>query len=222
MTKYKLAIFDLDGTILNTLDDLVDSVNYALDKYGYPKRTPKEIRKFLGNGSRNLIMLSAPKDISDDKFELLHQTFSDHYKINCSNKTAPYDKIKDVICTLRDNGIITAVISNKPDYGVQTLCKTHFQGLFDFVSGEKPDIPKKPQPDSVDAVINLFGIDKSNVVYIGDSEVDVMTARNANIDCICVTWGFRDKEVFEELKSDMIANQAEDILKYINVALTTI
>lgn len=213
--NYKLAIFDLDGTILNTLDDLVDSVNFALRKFSYQERTPKEIRKFLGNGSRNLIKLSAPDDIKDEELEELHQAFTMHYKVNCVNKTAPYDGIIDVITELRNSGVHTAVISNKPDYGVQMLCKTHFDGLFDYISGEKPDIPKKPQPDSVNAVITQFNVEKTDTIYIGDSEVDYLTAKNAQIDCICVTWGFRDKEVFEELNSTIIINEPNEILNYI-------
>lgn len=211
---YKLAIFDMDGTILDTLEDLMDSMNFILRNFGCPERNLDEIRSFVGNGILKLVERSFPEGTSEDVINKAFELFNPYYKEHCAIKTKPYDGICNVIKELRKKGIITAVVSNKPDYGVQSLCEEYFNGLFDFALGEKSGIRKKPAPDSVNAVLARFGIKKENAVYIGDSEVDVKTAENAGLDCIGVEWGFRGRETLVSLGVKNIVSQSSEILDY--------
>ena len=211
---YKLAIFDMDGTILDTLEDLMDSMNFILRNFGCPERSLDEIRSFVGNGILKLVERSFPEGTSEDVINKAFELFNPYYKEHCAIKTKPYDGICNVIKELRKKGIITAVVSNKPDYGVQSLCEEYFNGLFDFALGEKSGIRKKPAPDSVNAVLARFGIKKENAVYIGDSEVDVKTAENAGLDCIGVEWGFRGRETLVSLGVKNIVSQSSEILDY--------
>lgn len=190
----KLIIFDMDGTILNTLDDLADSLNYALDYCGYPGHSLSEVRSFVGNGIRRLIERSLPTDISVKEIDKVHTVFTEYYKIHCADKTVPYDGIPELLLALRNAGYLTAVVSNKADYAVQELCLHYFEGLFDAAVGERSGIQRKPAPDSVYAVMEKLQIEKEQAVYIGDSEVDIATAKNAGIYNISVEWGFRDPD----------------------------
>lgn len=194
MSKYRLVIFDLDGTILETLYDLYLSTNYVLKKHNMPQRTIDEVRKFVGNGIRRLLEQAVAMGTSKEKIDEILVDFNEYYKEHCMDNTKPYDGIKDIITELRSKGIKTAVVSNKADYGVQSLCKEFFDGMFDYAVGEREGIRRKPYPDSVNHVIERFGASKSEVVYIGDSEVDYKTSKNAGIELIMVTWGFRDEE----------------------------
>lgn len=212
--NYKLAIFDMDGTILNTLEDLADSANYTLKTYGMPQRTIEEIRKFVGNGIRRLLEQAVPNEISKELLEEMTVTFSSYYKEHCSNKTCAYEGIIEVLKEIRNKGIITAVVSNKADFGVQILCEEYFTGLFDFSVGEKQGIRRKPYPDSVLSVIDKFKISKNDVVYIGDSEVDLKTAVNAGIDVIMVGWGFRDEEYLKKCGAPFVINKPIDIMNF--------
>lgn len=237
---YTLAIFDLDGTILNTLDDLAASVNYALAQNNLPPRTTEEVRQFVGNGIRNLLTRSVcaakglgviegasvfpdfPSDATPsekDAFSVLiddvHAAFTAHYKIHCADKTRPYAGIPELLQNLRAEGVKLTVVSNKADYGVQELCAKYFPGLFDFALGEREGIKRKPEPDSIFFVMKQFGVDKAQTVYIGDSDVDIQTARNAGIDCISVTWGFRSKEFLQEHGASVIADSPDAVLKQI-------
>ena len=173
--RYKLAVFDMDGTILNTLEDLADSTNYALKANGLPERTIDEVRRFVGNGIRLLIERAVPADSEPELFE----TFKKYYKTDCAVKTRPYDGIKEVLVSLRKAGCLTAVVSNKADFAVQDLCKDYFDGLFDFAVGEREGIKKKPAPDSVYEVLTKLKTKKEDAVYIGDSDVDFATSVNA-------------------------------------------
>lgn len=211
--KYELIIFDLDGTILDTLEDLANSVNYALNKFGYPTRTIAEIRSFVGNGIKKLLERSAPKEISLDELDNIHKIFTEHYTIHCKDNTKPYDGIIDVIKALRQAGVKTAVVSNKADYAVQLLCKQYFDGLFDMKVGAKDNVNKKPAPDSVNTVLDKLGIDRTKSVYIGDSDVDIATAKNADMDCICVDWGFRDAELLKENGATVIVSSPVELLR---------
>lgn len=192
--KYKLVIFDLDGTILDTLDDLCDSVNFALEKNNLPLRTLKEVRTFVGNGIRNLIERAVPENTPVAVTDSVFGDFKTHYALHSADKTKPYDGIIQVIESIRGNGMKTAVISNKADFAVQSLIEKYFSGLFDYIAGEKEGIKRKPAPDSVYGAINELKIGFADTVYIGDSEVDILTAKNAGLDCVAVSWGFRDKE----------------------------
>lgn len=195
---YKLAVFDMDGTILDTLEDLKDSTNFALEKCGYPTRSYDEVRRFVGNGIRKLIERAVPKGLTVEQIDRVHEVFTEHYKVHCADKTKAYDGIKPLLEKLRASGVKTAVVSNKADYGVQELCKEYFDGLFDYAVGEREGIRRKPAPDAVNEALRVLGIDKSEAVYIGDSDVDFETAKNAELPCISVLWGFRDEEFLRE------------------------
>lgn len=212
---YKLAIFDMDGTILNTLDDLAASTNYALKANGMPGRTTEEVCSFVGNGIQKLIERASAPGSSEAQKEQVLATFKDYYKDHCADKTRPYDGIMDLLATLRKKGILTAVVSNKGDFAVQILCQDYFPDMFDFAVGEKEGIRRKPAPDSVQAVLDKFQIDKKDAVYIGDSEVDIQTGANAGMKVIAVDWGFRTEEFLKESGADCIVHTMEELLKKI-------
>ena len=208
----KLLIFDLDGTILNTLDDLADSTNYALRKHSLPERTLTEVRAFVGNGIGRLIERAVPKDCCEAVRKSVLESFSAHYKEHSADKTRPYDGILDVLRELKELGYQMAVVSNKADPVVHSLCEHYFPGIFTFVIGEREDIRRKPAPDSVYAVLNQLNTEKKDAVYIGDSEVDAMTAQNAGVDLIAVEWGFRDREVLKATGAKVIIKIPNEIL----------
>ncbi len=210
--RYKLVIFDLDGTILNTLDDLADSLNYALQKNNLQERTKDEVRRFVGNGIQMLIERAVPKDTSEADRSHVLQSFKEHYKLHCADKTRPYDGVEDQIAKLRQGGCQTAVISNKADFAVQSLCRDYFPGLFDYVVGEREGIRRKPWPDSVFEVLDKLGIKKEEALYVGDSEVDIQTAQNAGIAFVAVSWGFREKEFLEKQGAERIVTTPAELL----------
>lgn len=192
--KYKLVIFDLDGTVLDTLGDLFNSVNFALKSCNLPERSLDEVRTFVGNGIRRLIDLSVPENTALSITDSVFDAFKAHYKEHSCDNTKPYNGITELLRELKEKGILTAVVSNKADFAVKSLADKYFDGLFSYISGEKEGIPRKPAPDMVQNAINYFGIESYEAVYVGDSEVDIMTAENSGLDSIIVTWGFRDKE----------------------------
>lgn len=208
---YKLAVFDMDGTILDTLEDLKDSTNFALEKCGYPTRTYDEVRRFVGNGIRKLIERAVPEGLTTEQIDRVHEVFTEHYKVHCADKTKAYDGIKPLLEKLRASGVKTAVVSNKADYGVQELCKEYFDGLFDYAVGEREGIRRKPAPDAVNEALRVLGIDKSEAVYIGDSDVDFETAKNAELPCISVLWGFRDEEFLREKGATLFVRDPAEI-----------
>lgn len=157
---YELIIFDLDGTLLNTLKDLKDSLNYALEKSGYPTRSLEEVRSFVGNGIRKLMERGVPKGTPIPDIDTVHKDFTEHYAVHCADKTRPYDGIPELLHTLRAAGCKTAVVSNKADYAVQELCRQYFDGLFDFAVGERKNIVKKPAPDSIYEVLRRLQVKK--------------------------------------------------------------
>lgn len=208
---YKLAVFDMDGTILDTLEDLKDSTNFALEKCGYPTRSYDEVRRFVGNGIRKLIERAVPEGLTTEQIDRVHEVFTEHYKVHCADKTKAYDGIKPLLEKLRASGVKTAVVSNKADYGVQELCKEYFNGLFDYAVGEREGIRRKPAPDAVNEALRVLGIDKSEAVYIGDSDVDFETAKNAELPCISVLWGFRDEEFLREKGATLFVRDPAEI-----------
>lgn len=208
---YKLAVFDMDGTILDTLEDLKDSTNFALEKCGYPVRTYDEVRRFVGNGIRKLIERAVPEGLTTEQIDRVHEVFTEHYKVHCADTTKAYDGIKPLLEKLRASGVKTAVVSNKADYGVQELCKEYFDGLFDYAVGEREGIRRKPAPDAVNEALRVLGIDKSEAVYIGDSDVDFETAKNAELPCISVLWGFRDEEFLREKGATLFVHDPAEI-----------
>ena len=198
MQHYQLIIFDLDGTILDTLEDLMVSLNVALQKNKLPDRSLEEVRRFVGNGIGMLIRRAVPANADKKTIRQVHADFTDHYKIHSADHTCPYEGIPDLMKQLHEKGRQIAVVSNKADYAVQDLCRHYFPGLIDIAVGEKEGVRRKPEPDSVNEVIRRSGISKDSVVYIGDSEVDIRTAKNAGIDAIIVEWGFRDRDFLIE------------------------
>ncbi len=209
--KYKLVIFDLDGTILDTLDDLHNSVNFALKSNSLPERSKEEVRAFVGNGIRLLIERAVPDNTSDTLTDSVFFDFKEHYKIHSCDNTKPYEGIIGMLQKLRVAGLKTAVVSNKADFAVRNLVQQYFVGLFDFAVGECENVEKKPAPDSVINVIKHFDMNLSDVVYVGDSEVDIMTALNANIDSIIVDWGFRDKEFLLNNKAEFVVSSVNNL-----------
>lgn len=213
--KYNAVIFDLDGTILSTLDDLADSVNFALRNNALPERTIDEVRCFVGNGIRLLIERAVPKECEKTIVDSVFFDFKAHYKTNCTNKTMPYDGIIDMLNNLKDIGIKLGVLSNKADFAVQELCERYFCNIFDGVLGEVENTPKKPAPDGVYNIIEKMGVVTPRCVYVGDSDVDVLTAKNANLDCIAVSWGFRDVDNLKNAGAEVIVSTPEELFEEI-------
>ena len=213
--KYGLLIFDLDGTILDTLEDLKESTNYALDFHGFPQRTLDEVRRFVGNGIGKLIERAVPAGTPDKETARVLATFKRHYGEHCADHTKPYEKIPEFLKAVRERGCQTAVVSNKADFAVQELCEQYFPGMFDFVVGEREGIRRKPCPDSVNEVLRTLGKTTDEAVYVGDSDVDVETAKNAGMPVIGVSWGFRGREFLEAHGAEWIADEPEDLWKFI-------
>lgn len=209
--KYKLAIFDMDGTILSTLDDLANGVDYALSENGLPARSKQETRAALGRGVRFLIEQSVPAGLSDAEISKVEEDFLKYYKVHSMDNTRPYDGIVELIKEVRASGVKTAVVSNKIDSAVKELCANFFEGAFDVAYGERVGIPRKPDPKPINAIIDEFGLSKNEVVYIGDSEVDLLTANNAKIDHIIVTWGFRDRAFLEQNGAKNLVESMEEL-----------
>ena len=214
-TMYKTIIFDLDGTLLDTLDDLTDSTNAVLDKFGLKRRTREEVRAFVGNGIAKLIERAVGQDGIKYHAEAVAE-FKRYYGEHCAEKTAPYPGILSLLQTLKEQGIKTAVVSNKADFAVKSLAKTYFDGLLLSAVGEDEEkgIRKKPAPDSLLAVMEQLSAVAETTLYVGDSEVDIQTAKNAGVDCLCVTWGFRDKAYLVEEGGRLFVDTAAEILHY--------
>ena len=202
-------LFDLDGTLLDTLEDLLDATNYALAAYGYPGRTLPELRRFVGNGAENQIRLSLPDDSKEDLSKVL-ATYKPYYTDHCQIKTKPYDGILPALKVLGEKYPI-AIVSNKPDSAVKALSADYFPGI--YALGETPDCPRKPAADMVFKAMEAIGADRC--VYVGDSEVDVLTARNAGVPCVCVLWGFRDREDMEAVGGSIYCEKTEDLVRII-------
>ncbi len=213
----KAVIFDLDGTLLNTLDDLADSTNYALSRFGYPTRTIEEVRQFVGNGVAKLIERAIPEGKNNPNFEKCLAIFKENYAQNMYNKTAPYNGIIEMLSNLKSKGIKIAVVSNKFDLAVKELCKKYFEGFIDFAAGENEaqGIKKKPAPDTVISVLNEFNFASEDAVYVGDSDVDIMTAKNSKMPCISVTWGFRDEKFLLENGATILINAPSEIYNHL-------
>lgn len=209
--NYQLAIFDLDGTVLDTLQDLADSLNYALKSQNMPPRTIDEVCRFVGNGMGLLIQRGVPAGTDPKAEARVLECFHAHYKEHCFDATRPYTGIPELLSTLRRKAVLTAVVSNKADYGVQELCARYFPGLFDLAVGERTGVRKKPCPDSVLEVLNALSVDRQNAVYIGDSDVDIDTAKNAGMDCISVDWGFRSREFLLAHGASRIVSAPEEL-----------
>ncbi len=210
--KYQLVIFDLDGTILNTLEDLYLSVNFSLKSNGLPERSREEVRKFVGNGIRLLIERAVPENTSLEATDKVFSDFKEYYSLHSMDNTKPYEGIQEMLECLKNRGIKTAVVSNKADFAVQELVRIFFDGKFDFVLGEQKSINRKPEPDMVFAALSALGIKADNAVYVGDSEVDIETARNSGISFVIVGWGFRDSEYLIEAGAEKTIGTTAELL----------
>nr|WP_297767708.1 HAD-IIIA family hydrolase [uncultured Butyrivibrio sp.] len=192
--KCNTVIFDLDGTLLNTLEDLMDSVNYALDRFEMPERTLEEIRHFVGNGVERLMELSVPGGKENPLFGEAFSCFKEYYLVHCNDKTGPYPHIMDLLKELHDRGYKLAIVSNKYMNAVKELNDLYFSKFITVAIGESAGIRKKPAPDTVIEAMKELGARKEDCIYVGDSEVDHMTAVNSGLRCISCLWGFRTKE----------------------------
>lgn len=213
----KIIIFDLDGTLLNTLEDLADSTNYALKQFKYETRTVNEIRDFVGNGVAKLIERAIPKGRENPNYKECLRIFKDHYAKNMFNKTQPYPNIINTLKKIKSEGTKIAVVSNKFDLAVKELCDKYFPDLIDISTGEneKAGIRKKPAPDAIFKILKQFDIKKEDAIYIGDSEVDIQTAQNASLPCISVAWGFKTKKFLHKNKAEIIIDKPQEIMKYL-------
>ena len=212
---YKLAIFDLDGTLLDTLSDLHSSVNFALRKFGFPERTLDEVRSFIGNGVVKLMERSTPDGIDSETQLRCFDTFRKHYLQHMSDTTAPYEGTAELLKNLRGEGVKIAVVSNKLHPAVEDLCESYFPGLIDKAVGVSVEEERKPSPVNVLRTAERFGIGLKDCIYIGDSEVDVQTAHNADVQCIGITWGFRTKDELLKAGADIVADTAEEVKEII-------
>ena len=207
-------IFDLDGTLLNTLEDLMDSVNFALERQGYPLRNLEEIRSFVGNGIRLLMERAVPKDvIGTNTFEICFKDFCDYYKIHMEDKTAPYDGINDMLSNIKKAGFKTAIVTNKADFAAQELCKRMFGENIDLIVGSSDDRPNKPAPDGAFYAIDTLGSKAENTIFVGDADTDILTAKNAGLKSIGVLWGFRDREIIEAEGAEYIVETVKELEK---------
>ena len=214
-TVYETIVFDLDGTLLDTLDDLTAATNAALTEFSLPTRTKEEVRGFVGNGIVKLLQ-RAVGDTDFPHFSELLVFFKVYYKAHCADYTHPYEGIIPLLTELKNRGIKTAVLSNKADFAVKQLAKEYFDGFLCEAVGENEEqgIRKKPAPDSLFAVIERMGAEKEKVVYVGDSDVDIQTAKNAGVDCICVTWGFRDRDFLETHGGEIFVDSPLEIVEF--------
>lgn len=187
-------IFDLDGTLLNTLEDLTNSVNYVMEQFGLPLHTLEDVRNYVGNGAAKLIERAVPQGIGHPEYERMLKMFREHYAAHCEDKAAPYEGVMELLESLKLAGYRTAIVSNKPDRAVQQLYERYFKEYVQGAAGESGDRKRKPAPDMVYRALAQLSSDMSRSVYVGDSEVDIMTAANVPMTCISVTWGFRTKE----------------------------
>lgn len=213
--KYSTIIFDLDGTLLNTLDDLTASVNYAMRECGFPQRTIDEVRRFIGNGVHILIRRAAPDGISEDEYWAAYDAFEKHYAVHNRDKTAAYEGIHELLSELKLRGCKLAIVSNKIDFAVKALREEFFKDLIEVAVGDCEDTANKPAPDMVYKAMEQLNAEQSECVYIGDTDVDLETAKNAGMPCISVSWGFRSRAELEGYKAEMIADTPIDILKFI-------
>lgn len=216
MNTINTVIFDLDGTLLNTLEDLTDSVNFALKLNGYPLRTIDEIRSFVGNGVRNLCIKAIPNGENNTDFDKFFTDFKNYYNEHCNDKTGPYEGVIELMSSLKKRGYKMAIVSNKLHQATVALNELYFKKYTNAVCGDMEGLERKPAPDSCLRVLKEMKVDKENAVYIGDSEVDLMTARNAGIPCISCLWGFRDKDFLEKNGAKYFVEAPAEVLELLD------
>jgi len=209
--RYKAVLFDMDGTVLDTLTDLTNAVNHILDEYGMPRRTPREVASFLGNGAATLLRKSVPPDTPEAQLAEMLRVYQPWYDSHCAIYTAPYPGILALMQSLRAAGVKQAVISNKQDSAVKHLAAEHFPGLLETAVGESATVRRKPNPDAVLAALREMALSPEDAVYVGDTEVDLRTAENAGLACAIVGWGFRTEEELRVAGAERIFYSAEEL-----------
>lgn len=214
---YQTAVFDLDGTLLDTLEDLYLATNHALTRHGLPCRSRDEVRLFVGNGVEMLIRRAVPAGTDEETTLAVLADFKTAYAAICEDHTKPYDGILDMLTALRERGIRVAVVSNKFDAATKKLCAKYFGDLVEVAIGERAGVRKKPAPDTVYEALRELGVTAEGAVYIGDSDVDIRTARNCGMPCISVTWGLRDKDFLIENGAKALVDSPESLLGVIIV-----
>lgn len=212
MRDFKTYIFDLDGTLLSTLNDLASSTNYALRWAGMPERTIEEVRMFVGNGVKLLMERAIPEGVNNPKFEETYAKFREHYMEHNLDTTRPYDGVSELLHELKRRGKHLAIVSNKFYAATQDLAKHFFPDTIEVAIGERENIRKKPAPDTVLEALRQLNVSKEDAVYIGDSDVDIMTAKNCGLPCISVLWGFRDKDFLIEHGGSLFVEKPIEIL----------
>ena len=215
MNKKDTVVFDLDGTLLDTLEDLKNSVNYAMRHFDYPERTLDEVRRFVGNGIVLLIQRAIPGGKDDPNFEEAFALFKEHYGKHCNDTTKPYEGIMELLHILKEHNIKIAIVSNKADFAVKELNEIYFKKYIDVAIGENEagGIGKKPAPDEVNLALEQLDSTKAESIYVGDSDVDKATADNSQLDCVLCQWGFRDLELLESLKPKSIIAKPEELIE---------
>lgn len=209
--RYQTAIFDMDGTILETLEDMCASVNVTMDHVGYPRRTMDEVRRFVGNGAAKLIECCMPAGAEDPRYPAALEFYRAYYDAHAQIKTGPYPGIPELLNQLSREGVRLAVVSNKPDEAVRALTERYFPGVFPVAIGNRDGWATKPAPDSVYEAMCLLGARRESTVYVGDSDVDVDTARNAGLDSVIVTWGFRDEDFLRAHGAQHLAHNTDEL-----------
>ena len=212
MKNYKVIVFDLDGTLLDTLEDLADATNWALRQNGMPERSLDEVRCFVGNGVRRLMKLAVPENTDDVLFEKTFSDFKQYYVNHCQDKTHLYPGIPELLQSLKGHGFRMAIVSNKLQAGVDELYERYFRETIEVAIGERPDVQRKPSPDMVLLALKELGATPEEAVYIGDSDVDLATAHNSNLPCISVLWGFRDRKFLLEHGATCLAEMPTDVV----------
>ena len=212
MKKYDTVIFDLDGTLLNTLEDLADAVNFVMRANQYPERTVEEVRCFVGNGIRRLMEQAVPKHVIGEEFERVFEEFKNYYTEHCQIKTCAYEGIMSLLSCLYEKRYAMAIVSNKNHAAVCELNDIYFKEYINVAIGQKDGIRKKPAPDTVIQALKELGKDKEKAIYVGDSEVDFATAKNSGMDCALVTWGFRTVEELAEFSPTAFIDKPEELL----------
>jgi phosphoglycolate phosphatase len=215
--RYQTAVFDLDGTLLDTLEDLYLATNAALESHSLPRRSRDEVRMFVGNGVEMLIRRAVPAGTDEETTLAVLADFKTTYAAICEDHTRPYDGILDMLRALREKGIRVAVVSNKFDAATKQLCQKYFGDLVEVAIGERTGVRKKPAPDTVYEALKELGVTAEGAVYIGDSDVDIQTARNCGMPCISVTWGLRDKDLLLQSGAEILVDTPERLLGVIIV-----
>lgn len=213
--KYKAVLFDMDGTVLDTLGDLAAAVNHTLREFSMPERSIAEVAAALSNGAAYLIAHTVPAGTPKELTDKVLAAYAPYYDAHCDILTGPYDGIVPLMEKLRDRGVKLAVISNKQDTAVKPLAEKYFPGLLEIAVGESTEVRRKPNPDAVLAALRHIGVEREDAIYVGDTEVDFQTARNAGMECASVDWGFRTREQLVEIGAEHIFDTVQELEEYL-------